>query len=124
MKIIFFLDYYRVSWVVKLIGCDVGDLIYWGVVDKIKFCVMLDMVNLIFYSFVDVKKINNDLRDLFNYIEEFKELIRNLFIYNDDLIYIEGIEFFFKDDLFSFGFDDEDLFNIVYGYVLGLWEFE
>lgn len=124
MKTIPSLDYYRVSRAAKLIGCDVGDLIHWGAVDKIKLCVMLDMANSIFHSSVDVKKINNDLRDLPNHTEEFKELTRNSFIYNDDSIYTEGIEFFFKDDLFSFGSDDEGSLNIAYGHASGLWELE
>lgn len=124
MKTIPSLDYYRVDRAAKLIGCEVGDIIHWGAVDKIKLCVMLDMANSIFFSSMDTKKINNDLRDLPNHTEEFKELTRNSLVYNDDSIHIEDFEFFFEDDLFNSDSEDGCPFNIAYGHASGLWELE
>lgn len=124
MKTIPSLDYYRLSRAAKLIGCDIGDLVHWGAVGKIKLCVMLDMANSVFYSSMDVKKLNNELRALPNRTQEFKELTRNSFLYNDDSIYIDDVDFFFNDDLFNSDSDNSDSLNIAYGHASGLWELE
>ncbi|MGC8400678.1 hypothetical protein ACP3P6_06740 [Enterobacter mori] len=94
MKTIPFLDYYRVDRAAKFIGCEVEDIIHWGASGKIKLCVMLDMANSIFCSPMKVEILNNDLRSLPNHTEEFKELTQYSFIYNDDSIYNEDVEFF------------------------------
>lgn len=124
MKTIPSLDYYRLSRAAKLIGCDIGDLVHWGAVGKIKLCVMLDMANSVFYSSMDVKKINKELRALPNRTQEFKELTRNSFLYNDDSIYIDDVDFFFNEDLFNSDSDNSGSLNIAYGHASGLWELE
>ena len=125
MKNIPSLDYYRVDRAAKLIGCEVGDVIHWGATGKIKLCVMLDMANSIFCSSMKIEKINHDLRNLPEYTDEFKQLTKNSFIYNDDSIYIEDVEFFFEDNLFvSDSNSDDDLNNIAHGHASGLWELE
>lgn len=126
MKTIPFLDYYRVDRAAKFIGCEVEDIIHWGASGKIKLCVMLDMANSIFCSSMKVEILNNDLRSLPNHTEEFKELTQYSFIYNDDSIYNEDVEFFFKDDLFNPDSNSDGDFsnNIAYGHASGLWKLE
>lgn len=118
------LDYYRVDRAAKLIGCEISDLIHWGAVGKIKVCVMLDMTESVFYSSMDLGKINDDVKELPNLAEEFKILSKNSLIYNDDSIYIDDLGFFCEDDVYNRDSENDGSLNIAYGHASGLWELD